>query len=275
MYDASDDRSKSLSPSRVESFLSCPLAYRFVNIDNLPEAPSPHATKGSLVHRALELLFGLPRPERTRTAGASALATAVDEYRIDPDFVGLRLTATEADRFFDDAATLVDSYFEMEDPTTVQDVGLELKLAAPVGEFTMRGIIDRLERLPDGGLVISDYKTGRTPGPKYQQDRLSGVQFYAFLCQEVMGERPVEVRLLYLRSRDIIRATPTAQSLKYLATRTTAVWNAVRTATETGVFQPKPGPLCKVCSFKDWCPSFGGDPQLALVEAPIRYGNPA
>ena len=98
VYDASDDRSKSLSPSRVESFLSCPLAYRFVNIDNLPEAPSPHATKGSLVHRALELLFGLPRPERTRTAGASALATAVDEYRIDPDFVGLRLTATEADQ---------------------------------------------------------------------------------------------------------------------------------------------------------------------------------
>ena len=73
-----DDRSKSLSPSRVESFLSCPLAFRFVNIDMLPEPPAPHSTKGSLVHRALELLFASPAAERTREAGAAALATAIE-----------------------------------------------------------------------------------------------------------------------------------------------------------------------------------------------------
>ena len=45
----------SLSPSRVEKFTSCPLAFRFASIEKLPERPSIHATRGSLVHRALEL----------------------------------------------------------------------------------------------------------------------------------------------------------------------------------------------------------------------------
>jgi putative RecB family exonuclease len=47
----------SLSPSRVEAFTSCPLAFRFASIDHLPEPPHPATAKGSLVHRALELLF--------------------------------------------------------------------------------------------------------------------------------------------------------------------------------------------------------------------------
>ena len=267
-----DDRSKSLSPSRVESFLSCPLAFRFVNIDMLPEPPAPHSTKGSLVHRALELLFASPAAERTREAGAAALATAIDEYRQLHDFTGLNLSAKEADQFFADAGALVDGYFAMEDPTTITDIGLELRLQANIGELTLRGIIDRLERHPDGGLVVTDYKTGRTPGPRFQQDKMAGVHFYAFLCQEVYGERPVEVRLMYLRSGDVIKATPTAQSVRFLATRTTAVWNAVRAATEADNFQPKTGPLCKSCNFRDWCPAFGGDPAKALVEAPARYG---
>lgn len=275
VFDANNDRSMSLSPSRVESFLSCPLAYKFVNIDNLPEAPTPHTTKGSLVHRALELLFGVPRDERTRAAGADALATAVDEYRVDPEFVALRLTSDEADRFIADAGTLVDSYFDMEDPREVREVGVEMKMATTIGDLTLRGIIDRLEEHPDGGLVVVDYKTGRAPGPKYESDRLNGVHFYAFLCQEVLGQRPVAVRLMYLRSRDIITATPTAQSVKFLATRTTAVWNAVRAATAADNFQPKTGPLCKTCSFRDWCPAFGGDPARAAVEAPLRYGAPS
>jgi len=47
----------SLSPSRVEAFTSCPMAFRFASIERLPESPSPHTTKGSMVHRVLELLF--------------------------------------------------------------------------------------------------------------------------------------------------------------------------------------------------------------------------
>src|SRR5437868_14661365 len=56
----------SLTPSKVASFKDCALAFKFSTIDHLPEPPSPHTTKGTLVHRALELLFCIDPPgERT------------------------------------------------------------------------------------------------------------------------------------------------------------------------------------------------------------------
>ena len=48
---------RSLSPSKVSSFKDCALAFRFAVIDRLPEPPSPPMVKGTLVHRALEILF--------------------------------------------------------------------------------------------------------------------------------------------------------------------------------------------------------------------------
>ena len=40
--------------------MTCPLLYRFRVIDRLPEAPSPAAARGTLVHAVLERLFDEP-----------------------------------------------------------------------------------------------------------------------------------------------------------------------------------------------------------------------
>lgn len=265
----------SLSPSRVEAFLSCPMAFRFASIQKLPEPPSTHATKGSLVHRALELLFMRANADRTPVSAQVDFQQAVAEYRTDPDFTGLGLDQEKADAFFADAWTLMEKYFAMEDPTAVRDIGLELRLEAQVGSLALRGIIDRLELDADGQLVVTDYKTGRSPGANYEQSRLAGVHFYSFLCQEVLGQRPAAIRLMYLRSGEVITATPSAQSVKFLTTRTTAVWKAVEKACVTGDFKPKQGALCSSCSFQPWCPAFGGNPELAATEVPVRFGPAA
>ncbi len=264
-----------LSPSRVEAFLSCPMAFRFSSIEKIAEPPSIHATKGSVVHRVLELLFMRPAATRTIETAQPAFQQATAEYRLDPEFTLLGLTDTQQQAFFDDAWTLVEAYFAMEDPTAIREIGLEIRLEAKVGDLGLRGIIDRLELDEQGGLVVTDYKTGRAPGPMYQQKSLAGVHFYSFLCEEVLGQRPSSIRLMYLRTGETITATPTAQSVRFLTTRTTAVWKAVERACTTGVFQPREGPLCKSCAYKPWCPAFGGDPSLAAIEAPLRFATPA
>jgi len=264
----------SLSPSRVEAFTSCPMAFRFASIEKLPEPPSIHATKGSMVHRVLELLFMRPAPERTLEGAEPAFRQASAEYRLDEEFTLLGLTETQQQAFFDDAWSLVQAYFAMEDPTAVREIGLEIRLEAQVGSLGLRGIIDRLELDAQGGLVVTDYKTGRAPGPMYQQKSLAGVHFYSFLCEEVLGQRPASIRLMYLRTGETITAVPSEQSVRFLTTRTTAVWKAVERACLTDNFQPRPGALCNSCAFKPWCPAFGGNPALAATEAPIRYRTP-
>ncbi|MGA1345964.1 MAG: RecB family exonuclease [Ilumatobacteraceae bacterium] len=260
-----------LSPSRIESFLSCPLAFRFVNVERLPDPPTEATTKGSLVHRALEVFFaedgdrGVEHLERS-------VDRAIEEYRSHPDLLDLELDDGRLDRFLDDCRLLANAYLAMEDPTSVLAVGLEMRIEAPVGPVTLRGIIDRLERDADGGLVVTDYKTGRAPAPGREKKSLGGVQLYSMLCERSLGERPTRVQLMYLRSGQVVAASPTDQSTRFMETRVTAVHRAIAQACDTGEFRPQRSGLCNYCAYQRWCPEFGGDPARAAVEAPVVLG---
>ena len=260
-----------LSPSRVSSFTSCPMQFRFSSIQKLPEPPGVATTKGTIVHRALELLFVRPTTDRTPASLAVDLAAALAEYSTHPDYIGLHLDAAAAASFRSECETLIEKYFAMEDPTAVREIGLELWMTADVDNLQLRGIIDRLELDDHGGLVVTDYKTGRAPSGRFEQKSLAGVHFYAFLCEQVFGVIPSKIRLMYLKSGETIETVPTPQSVKFITTRTKAVWSAVERACATGDFRPNQSTLCNWCSFKRWCPAFDGDPDLAEVEARTTY----
>lgn len=255
----------SLSPSKVSSFTDCALAFRFSAIDRLPEPPSVAATRGTLVHAALERLFLLEPAGRTLAAAHQCLAEASEAMQDDPDFTGLELDESAQATFLNEAGALLEKYFRLEDPTTITPIGIELKLEVELGGIRLRGIIDRLELDGDGELVVTDYKTGRAPGEKQEQQRLAGVAFYSLLCERLFGRRPAKVQLLYLANPVAIISTPTDRSTRGVERKLAAVWTAVERACEREDFRPNPSRLCDWCSFKAYCPSFGGD--IALADA--------
>src|ERR1700716_3149342 len=90
----------SLTPSKVASFKDCALAFRFSAIDRLPEIPSPHAAKGTLVHRALELLmWEQPAGRRSLDAALACLDRAQAEVRGDPEYLDLDLSEESEDEW--------------------------------------------------------------------------------------------------------------------------------------------------------------------------------
>jgi putative RecB family exonuclease len=257
---------RSLSPSKVTSFRDCALAFRFSSIDRLPEAPTVWTVRGTLVHRVLEQLFWDHRPgDRTLQAADGELGSAWTRLQSDPDFVALDLPTEEAAEFRAEAWALIENYFALEDPNDVNPVGIELLLEAQIAGLRLRGIIDRLDVTPDGEMVVIDYKTGRAPPPAYEQSRLIGVHIYALLCEEVLGRRPVEVRLLHLREPISISTAPSEQSLRGQRQRTTAVWEAIERACHNEDFRPRPSPLCNFCNFRPFCPAHGGNPEDAAL----------
>ncbi|MDQ1372768.1 MAG: putative RecB family exonuclease, partial [Actinomycetota bacterium] len=42
--------------------------------------------------------------------------------------------------------------------------------------------------------------------------------------------------------------------------RTQAIWAAIERACENDDFRPRPSRLCDYCSFREWCPAWGGNP---------------
>lgn len=261
----------SLSPSKVASFKDCAMMFRFSAIDRVPEPPSVAAAKGTLVHRALELLFLEPPLDRTVDNAIDCLARAMPEILDGAEYVDLVLSEDERHRFTTDADRLVRKYFLLEDPTSITPIGLELRMEASLGSLRLRGIIDRLELGPDGELIVTDYKTGKVPGVNYEQGKLGGVQFYAYLCEQMLGRRPDKVQLLYLSEPLAIVHEPTDQSIRGLTMRAKAIWTAIERACDREDFRPKPSRLCNVCAFKMWCPAFDGNPE----DAPRRGERPA
>ncbi len=259
----------SLSPSKVSSFKDCALAFRLSVIERLPEPPSPHAAKGTLVHRALELLMWEEEPShRTLDVALEKLARAVPEVLDSREYGGLDMSPDERDEFIQDAETLVRNYFRLEDPAAVRVIGTELRMSVTVGTLRLSGIIDRLE-LDDGGdLIVTDYKTGRAPSANFEQSKLGGVHFYALLCEQVLGRRPARIQLLHLREPIAISAVPSDQSIRGLQQQTGAIWTAVEQACAREDFRPKPGRLCEYCSYHEFCPAVGGD--LGRLEALSR-----
>jgi putative RecB family exonuclease len=99
---------------------------------------------------------------------------------------------------------------------------------------------------------------------------------YALMCEAERKVRPAVVRLLYLRDRIVVSATPTDQTMRGTRQRALGVWSAIERACREDDFRPNPSSLCRFCAFQAYCPCFGGDPALAApaLAAPALEAPP-
>ena len=253
------DPPRTLTPSKVTAFTNCPLAFRFSQIERLPEPPSPPAVKGTLVHAALERLFWHHPPgDRTPAAAAAELERAWDDLQDDEEFVQLALDAEAADAFLADARPLVENYFRLEDPNERTDaVGVELGVETMVDGHAPARHHRPARRPPDGRLD----RRRLQDGPRAVASASSGAAWAASrptrsLCESMLGQAPAEVRLLYLRQPVAISSVPSEQTIRGQRKRAVAVWTAIERACDSEDFRPNVGPLCDYCHFKSVLPRF-------------------
>jgi putative RecB family exonuclease len=253
---------RSLSPSRAGDFMTCPLLYRFRVIDRLPEPPSPAAARGTLVHAVLERLFDEPPAGRTPATARSLLLPQWERLtEQEPELAGL--FADEAGRavWLDEAASMLDRYFTLEDPTRLQPAHREMSVQAVLESgLTVRGYIDRLDVAPSGDIRIVDYKTGRAPREAYEASALFQMKFYALVIWRLRGQVPRLLQLMYLAEGEVLRYSPDESDLLATERKVAALWKAIERARDAGDWRPRPSRLCDWCNHKALCPEFGGTP---------------
>ena len=275
---AGTDFPTSLSPSRANDYLTCPLLFRYRSIDRLPELPSPAALRGTLVHSALERLFDLPAHERDVDAAAVLLAEAWSAMAAD-DPQSANVLVAELGLQGDDAQAvaaavleparpLLEGYFAMEDPQRLQPHARELGVSVQIADsFTIRGFVDRIDRTDAGDVRIVDYKTGRSPRAGYESKALFQMRFYALAWWRMTGEVPRLLQLMYLGNREFLRYTPDVDELEATERKILAIRSAINRAGLSGSFDPTPSKLCDWCAFRPLCPAQGG---TALPLPPIE-----
>jgi putative RecB family exonuclease len=255
----------SLSPSRAADFKTCPLLYRLRAIDRLPEAPSKAATRGTVVHSALDALFDLPAAQRTVAAAVALIEPAwrrllEQEPAVAQLFADQPGARTELLDWLDSARALLAGYFTLEDPSRFEPVAREQLVEVVVDGLRLRGYIDRLDESPTGQLRVVDYKTGATPRAAFEAKALFQMKFYALVLWRTRGVVPRLLKLIYLADRDTLSYQPDADELARFELTLKAIWRAIEAATEAGEFRPSPSRLCDWCGYQSLCPTFGGTP---------------
>ncbi|MER6469273.1 RecB family exonuclease [Streptomyces collinus] len=267
----------SLSPSRASDFMQCPLLYRFRVIDRLPEKPSEAATRGTLVHAVLERLFDAPAVERTAPRAKALIPGQWDRLRESRPEIG-ELFADDPEgerlaRWLGEAERLVERWFTLEDPARLEPAERELFVEAELASgLRLRGIIDRVDVAPTGEVRIVDYKTGKAPRPEYAEGALFQMKFYALVVWRLKNVVPRRLQLVYLGSGDVLTYDPVLADLERVERKLLALWEAIRQATETGEWRPRPTKLCGWCDHRAHCPEFGGTPPPYPL--PVRAPGP-
>jgi putative RecB family exonuclease len=249
-----------VSPSRVNQIETCPRQYQYTTIERLPEAKKMATYRGTVFHEVLETMF-------LRTAETPELRTV--DYTLDlmrelfPTLVSeeiakeMELDETGVQMFARDLAKYIRTYFTMENPTVITSEGIEIKMDYDMGGYTLRGILDRLDRDDEGNLIIVDYKTGKVPTDKYKASAILPAKIYAYLCEQTLGERPKSIRLLYVQFGKTLTIEVTDEDVRYAEKRVRDAWAKIENWYEAGYFPPIANNLCeKWCSFKDICPLF-------------------
>ncbi|MET7771099.1 PD-(D/E)XK nuclease family protein [Nocardia sp. NPDC005366] len=253
-------RRPALSPSRAMDFKQCPLKYRLRAIDRIPEPPSRHAVRGTVVHAVLEDLYGLPAPDRSPERADTLVGPAWERVLADRPETAELFADEGVDGFLTEVRALVESYYRLEDPTRFDPESREVGVEVELDGVLLRGFIDRVDVAPTGQLRVVDYKTGRAPGPTGETKALFQLKFYALVVLRTRGILPTQLRLIYLADEQILTYAPDEEELLRFERTLAALWAAITQAGRTGDFPPNTGWLCSYCEYKPLCPEYGGTP---------------
>jgi RecB family exonuclease len=244
-----------VTPSRLATWVDCPRRFRMNYLDR-PTPPRggawAHSTLGAVVHNALRAFFDLPPHRRTPEAAAAL----VSQQWSDEGFAGPDQAATYRAR----AQGWVSDYVADLDPT-LEPVGLERWVSAPVGTIVAEGRVDRIDER-DGEVVIVDYKTGRSALTTDDARSSQALALYVLAARRTLRRPCTRVELHHLPSGTVAAWEHTEESLTRHRTRAEEAAEEFHLATDTlnaggdpdVLFPAQVGRQCTWCDFRRSCP---------------------
>jgi len=257
---------ETLSPSRASDFKLCPQLFQYRAIDRIEVPPTVHQARGTTAHLALQRLFDEPAEERTPDRLYDLFRNAWRDLK-DSEFPDLFANVEEEREWGISSLAVLHNYFSVEDPRTFTPLDRELDMLEKLDDITIRGILDRMDDTP-GGLVITDYKTGKAPPERYALPAFFALKIYALLVRNRTGRTPAAIRLMYLNGPTVYEVPVNDAQLDAMGRQLQALWSAIDRAIEQDHFPPRPSRLCGWCQYRDLCPAFADEGEATPIENP-------
>jgi len=238
-----------ISYSAYSTYKQCPLQYKFAYVDRLPKKESHHLFFGNLIHETLHFML--------KDLRVKELDDVLRFYETKWD-----------DRLFNDAKEnptawrqkgrkMVTAFYNQFDPQKQEVLVVEDYFALPLNDqHQLSGVIDRLDKKrnihDEDALEIIDYKTGKVESQSHIHENIQLTAYYYAIKSRFPNVKDIQLTLYFLEpqiKRSTIRDAGHIDVMKKTLADTI---NKI----EEKQFEPRLGPLCPWCDYKEICPAY-------------------
>lgn len=252
------------SYSALDTYKTCPLKYKYQEIEKRKTPKRVEQVFGTVVHSALKYMF-------LRDPLYPALDEVIDFYtqkwkeaaeKI--EWKNLERKEAQEKMYFEEGIKLLENFYKKNSPWNFNAVELESRFQINLEDadtgttHTLAGFIDRIDKDPAGDMYeIIDYKTGKKmPSQEMLEDNLQ-LGLYSIALKDRWPKLPAEhiqTSLYFLKHNEKISAVHSDEKLERAKGRILAIIKEIEKRMESGLFEPTPGPLCSWCGFRPICP---------------------
>lgn len=246
-----------LSATAIESYLECPLKFKFSHVLKIPTGPQAALTFGNIMHKCVRDYFDMRRKSAPRFEDIEKIyleswkaAGFEDTYQED----SYKRAGIEQLRQFVEC--------QKENKIIAEHIRLEEHFAFECGDITLEGRIDQINPWESGKstavaarrcgppVELVDYKTGR-PRSQKEADKSLQLSVYALAARRQLKLDPVRLTLYYLTNNQTVSSLRTENELETALLQIRDVAENIRGM----LFDPRPGFACKWCDFVAICPA--------------------
>lgn len=255
-----------LSFSHLQTYLRCPLQYKYKYVIKIPTIGSHAMSFGTTMHSTLQKWYETLRQSRERvqqdlfgipTAQDAAVVPSLDALLaiFSASWVDEWYESSEQKQeYFKKGQDILREFYGRYAPFATVPRSLEQSFSVSIGGCTFTGRIDRIDSAEGGGSIIIDYKTGK-PKPRLEKDDKNQLLLYYAAIErdpKFADARPVKsLQYWYLNDLSMQEVPVNSDILLTFEEEIGAVVTEMRSST----FPAKPNPhVCNTCDFRSICP---------------------
>lgn len=251
-----------ISYSSLNTYQSCPLKYKYQNIDKIKAPKNIDALFGSSVHASLKFMF-------QRGPLYPAIDQVIDFFRTIWEQKKLPMEADALDSsaeavYYKEGISILEKFHKSNPPWNFNVADMESWFEFDIDDpktgekHTVSGIMDRIDKNADGIFEIIDYKTKRKlPSQKDIDNDLQMSIYQLGLLKKwphISGDK-IKLSFYFLKHGEKISTSRTAEQIeetkKLILDTIRDIGDKIK---NNGEFPPYPSGLCDWCEYKQICP---------------------
>ena len=230
-----------LSASDIETYRICPLKYKFARVFRIPQEPTINQRFGIVVHQVLERFHG---------QGGGSLDELMQLFDASWRRAGFGDRSDDR-QFRARAVTALERYWETDREDPGEPVWFERSFSFRLGPHIVRGRVDRVDRLPDGGYELIDYKTGKAKTAAELREDIQ-LSIYQMGARESWQLPTAAQSYLYVLDGEKVPVSHSEEELERVRTTVGEVAEGILEQR----FEPKPSyEICSFCDYRIACPA--------------------